>query len=123
MAPRCKRAADTAGPIAGVRTATVQDVGPTAENMAMNRSAHASASSRAVTSTPRSSQFTWAAGSSVSYGYWATGAHTVRAPRRTPIQLASDILAPLGAAPRYYALAWQFLLWLTCTVLFLMLFG
>lgn len=73
-----------------------------------------------------SSRFNSYAQSGITNGYWATSSQTTtgRTQRRRPISLGSDILAPLDEQPRYYALAWQILLWLAFTVLALiMVFG
>lgn len=90
----------------------------------MARSSQAFASRGAGTSAAGPSRFQWAAGSAVSYGYWASGSPSAdgHARRRRGIHLASDILAPLGDRPRYYTLAWQFLLWLASAVLVLLMF-
>jgi hypothetical protein len=89
------------------------------------RSRHAFASPAAGTSVAGPSRFYWAAGSAVSYDYWAPRAQAAngRGRRRRAIRLAGDILAPLGDRPRYYALAWQFLLWLASAALVLIMFG
>ena len=70
------------------------------------------------------SQFTAQVRSGKSYDYWAPGAAPTTnggRRRRRPAPLASDILAPTGRSPRYYALAWQILLWLAFALLVLLL--
>ena len=91
----------------------------------MARSRHAFASPVARSSVAGPSRFHWAAGSAVSYDYWGAASRwdDGRGRRRRAIRLASDILAPLGDPPRYYALAWQFLLWLAAAALLLLMFG
>ena len=75
---------------------------------------------------PAPSLFNQRVRSGIAYDYWAPSSQpaTGRRRGRRSAPLAGDILAPLGEPPRYYALAWQLLLWLTFAVLVLMvMFG
>jgi hypothetical protein len=56
------------------------------------------------------------------YDYWATSPQLTKnrgGTRQAP--LAPDVFAPLGEPPRYYAVAWQLILWLTCIALTLLI--
>jgi hypothetical protein len=56
------------------------------------------------------------------YDYWATSPQLTskrRGSRAAP--LAPDVFAPLGEPPRYYGVAWQVILWLTCSALLLLI--
>jgi hypothetical protein len=59
------------------------------------------------------------------YDYWVASPQltTGRGGRRRA-PLAPDVYAPLGDPPRYYAVAWQVVLWVACAALtFAIIFG
>jgi hypothetical protein len=59
----------------------------------------------------------------MAYDFWAPtqAAGNGRRRGRRSAPLASDVLAPRGDPPRYYALGWQILLWLAFAALALMM--
>jgi len=57
------------------------------------------------------------------YEYWAPTPRPPARRRRRPSRVGGTVLPRLEVRPRYYALSWQVLLWLACTVLIIMLAG
>jgi hypothetical protein len=85
------------------------------------RSTHP-ASSRFAASGAAPSRFERHVGSETANDYWVSSSQLINGPvrARRAAPLASDIVAPLEESPRYYALAWQILLWLACAALAVM---
>lgn len=91
----------------------------------MARSKQSSVSRFPAARAGTASQFQGRAENDQTYDYWATSPRLTEERRGSrPARLAPDVFAPLGESPRYYAVAWQVVLWLACAALtLLIMFG
>jgi hypothetical protein len=91
----------------------------------MARSRRSLESRFARTPAAAPSRFSWDLPHETAYEYWAPTLSPTRQRRRSrrPKRLASDVLPPLVTQPRYYAFAWQLLIWLAVATLALMMIG